>query len=74
VLPGTFKAATLINAASGEDGATFATLLSGNTVQIKADTASNTVTVNDIAVAGVDGVATNGVVHVLSGVLLPPSN
>ena len=72
VIPGEFSAATVVAAAGGmmEDGVNVATLLPGTTVNISLD--GETVMVNDATVIATDVYATNGVIHVIDAVLLPP--
>lgn len=69
VIPGTFSAATVV-AAAGEEGFSAATLLPGTTLSIMVSDGS--VMVNDATVIATDVYATNGVIHVIDGVLLPP--
>ncbi|MDX2141193.1 MAG: fasciclin domain-containing protein [Chloroflexota bacterium] len=69
VIPGTFSAATVV-AAAGEEGFTTATLLGGTTLSIMVD--GESVMVNDATVIAADIYATNGVIHVIDSVLLPP--
>lgn len=69
VVPGQFSAESVI-AVAGEGGANVATLLSGNSLNITV--VDGAVMVNDATVAAADIYASNGVVHVIDGVLLPP--
>jgi len=57
------------------DGMTFPSLLEGKnlTITIEPSTPSNTVKVNDIPVVTADIIASNGVIHVIGGVLIPPA-
>jgi uncharacterized surface protein with fasciclin (FAS1) repeats len=72
VIPGKFSAATVIAAASASpDGIKVATLLPGTTITIKV--VDGKVMVNDATVATPDVAASNGIIHVIDGVLLPPS-
>ncbi len=69
VVPGHFSAETVI-AVAGEAGANVATLLSGNSVNITV--VDGAVMVNDATVVAADVHASNGIVHVIDAVLLPP--
>jgi uncharacterized surface protein with fasciclin (FAS1) repeats len=69
VIPGTFSAETII-AATGEEGFSTATLLGGTTLSVMLD--GESVMVNDATVVAADIYATNGVIHVIDSVLLPP--
>jgi uncharacterized surface protein with fasciclin (FAS1) repeats len=72
VLPGSFSAETVIAVASAApEGVKVATLLPGTTVTITV--VDGAVKVNDATVVTPDVAATNGVIHVVDGVLLPPS-
>jgi transforming growth factor-beta-induced protein len=72
VIPGKFSAATVIAVAGeSEEGVKVATLLLGTTVTIKV--VDGAVMVNDATVAAPDVAVSNGVVHVIDGVLLPPT-
>lgn len=72
VVPGHFSAATVIAAASGsEDGLKVATLLPGTTLTLKV--VDGKVMVNEATVVTPDVAASNGIIHVIDGVLLPPS-
>lgn len=72
VIPGKFSAATVIAVAGeSEEGVKVATLLPGTTVTIKV--VDGAVMVNDATVASPDVAVSNGVVHVIDGVLLPPT-
>lgn len=68
VVPGTLSAATVVGAA-GETGFSALTL-AGTTVNVMVD--GENVMVNDATVIGTDVYATNGVIHVIDAVLLPP--
>lgn len=71
VVPGTFSAATVVAAAGGsEEGVNVATLLPGTTVNVSLD--GESVKVNDATVVATDVYATNGVIHVIDAVILPP--
>ena len=69
VVPGHFTAETVI-AVAGEMGANVATLLAGDTVSITV--VDGAVMVNDATVVAADVHASNGLVHVIDAVLLPP--
>jgi len=69
VVPGHFTAETVI-AVAGETGANVATLLAGDTVSITV--VDGAVMVNDATVVAADVHASNGLVHVIDTVLLPP--
>ena len=69
VVPGSFPAETVI-AAAGDSGANVATLLSGNSLSLMV--ADGAVMVNDATVVAADVAASNGIVHIIDGVLLPP--
>ncbi|MEO8610291.1 MAG: fasciclin domain-containing protein [Chloroflexota bacterium] len=72
VIPGKFSAATVIAVASASpDGVKVATLLPGTTVTIKV--VDGKVMVNDATVVTPDVAASNGIIHVIDGVLMPPS-
>ena len=71
VVPGYFSAATVISVA-GANGAKVATLLPGTTVNITV--VNGSVKINDATVIAPDVMASNGIVHVIDGVLLPPSS
>jgi uncharacterized surface protein with fasciclin (FAS1) repeats len=72
VVPGTFSAKTVIAVAgAAKDGVKVATLLPGTTVTIRI--VDGKVVVNEATVVTPDVGVTNGVVHVIDGVLLPPS-
>lgn len=69
------------NIASGDltDGMTIPTLLEGKNVTIQIEPSStgdgtSVVTVNGITVVTADIAASNGVIHVISGVLMPPKD
>ncbi len=68
VIPGTFSAATVV-AAAGETGFTALTL-AGTTISVMVD--GESVMINEATVVGTDVYATNGVIHVIDSVLLPP--
>ena len=70
VVPGYFSAATVISVA-GVDGAKVATLLPGTSVNITV--VNGSVKINDATVITPDVIASNGIIHVIDGVLLPPS-
>ncbi|MBZ0286350.1 MAG: fasciclin domain-containing protein [Anaerolineae bacterium] len=73
VIPGSFSAETVIAAASAsEEGVKVATLLPGTTLTIKV--VDGSVMVNEGTVATPDVAASNGIIHVIDGVLLPPSD
>ena len=69
VVPGHFAAETVI-AVAGEAGANVATLLPGSSVSIMV--VDGAVMVNDATVVAADVHASNGIVHVIDAVLLPP--
>jgi transforming growth factor-beta-induced protein len=69
VVPGAWDAASVV-AAAGEEGVSVGTLLPGTTVTITVD--GESVLVNDATVVATDVLATNGIVHVIDAVLLPP--
>lgn len=72
VIPGKFSAATVIAVAGeSEEGVKVATLLPGTTVTITV--VDGAVLVNDATVVMPDVAVSNGVVHVVDGVLLPPA-
>jgi uncharacterized surface protein with fasciclin (FAS1) repeats len=71
VVPGKFSAATVIAAAGASaDGVKVATLLPGTTVTLKV--VDGKVMVNDATVTAADVAVSNGVVHVIDKVILPP--
>lgn len=71
VVPGIFTAETVVAAAgSAEEGVNVATLLAGTTVNVSLD--GESVMVNDATVIATDVYATNGVIHVIDAVILPP--
>ena len=72
VVPGKFSAETVVAAAGSmmDEGVNVATLLSGTTVSITTD--GTNVYVNDATVIATDVFATNGVIHVIDSVILPP--
>jgi uncharacterized surface protein with fasciclin (FAS1) repeats len=71
VVPGVFTSNAVVAAASSmEDGLNVGTLLPGSTVAVTVDGGS--VMVNDATVVAVDVAASNGIVHVIDSVLLPP--
>jgi transforming growth factor-beta-induced protein len=73
VVPGKFSAATVIAAAGASaDGVKVATLLPGTTVTLKV--VDGKVMVNDATVAAADVAVSNGVVHVIDQVILPPQS
>jgi transforming growth factor-beta-induced protein len=73
VVPGKFSAETVIAAASAsEEGVKVATLLPGTTLTIKV--VDGKVMINEATVATPDVAASNGIIHVIDGVLLPPSD
>jgi uncharacterized surface protein with fasciclin (FAS1) repeats len=69
VVPGTWSAAGVVGAI-GEEGALVGTVLPGTTLSLMLD--GDSVMVNDATVIATDIFATNGVVHVIDAVLLPP--
>lgn len=72
VVPGVFSAETVVAAAgSSEEGVNVATLLPGTTVSVTLD--GESVKVNEATVVATDVLATNGVIHVIDAVLLPPA-
>lgn len=72
VLPGKFSAETVIAVAGdAPEGVKVATMLPGTTVTIMV--VDGAVMVNDATVAAPDVAVSNGVVHVVDGVLLPPA-
>ncbi len=70
IVPGTFYASDVVNAVS-EGAVDFATGLNGTSVSIALD--GDNVMVNDATVIAADIPATNGVIHVIDSVLLPPA-
>lgn len=71
VIPGEFSAATVVAAAdASEEGVNVATLLPGTTVNVRLD--GESVMVNGANVIATDVYATNGVIHVIDAVILPP--
>jgi uncharacterized surface protein with fasciclin (FAS1) repeats len=70
VVPGEFKAATVL-AATKNGAAKIATYLGGTSVEIM--TKDGKVMVNNATVVATDVLASNGVVHVIDAVLLPPA-
>jgi uncharacterized surface protein with fasciclin (FAS1) repeats len=70
VVPGQFKAATVIAATA--NGPVKIATLGGATLEIK--TMDGKVMVNNATVVAADVAVTNGVVHVIDAVLLPPAN
>jgi uncharacterized surface protein with fasciclin (FAS1) repeats len=73
VVPGKFSAATVIAAAgTSTDGVKVATLLPGTTVTLKV--VDGKVMVNDATVTAADVAVSNGVVHVIDKVILPPQS
>jgi transforming growth factor-beta-induced protein len=70
VVPGYFSAETVVAAAGMEGGVNVATLLPGTTVNVSLD--GETVKVNEANVVATDVMATNGIVHVIDAVILPP--
>jgi transforming growth factor-beta-induced protein len=72
VIPGKFSAATVMAVASASpDGVKLATLLPGTTVTVKV--VDGKVMVNDTTVVTPDVAASNGIIHVIDGVLTPPT-
>lgn len=71
LVPGVFTSAGVVELASMEDGAWLASILPGYYVTLSLD--GESVLVNDSTVIEVDVNATNGVIHVIDTVLLPPS-
>ncbi len=69
VVPGYLSSTTAVAVAGMEDAAV-ATLLPGATLGLMLD--GETLMVNDAAVVTADIVATNGIIHVIDAVLLPP--
>jgi transforming growth factor-beta-induced protein len=70
VVPGELGASTVVAVAAG--GVEVATVLPGTTVTVTASDAG--VTVNDANVIQTDIFGTNGVIHVIDAVLLPPAD
>ncbi|MDZ4767855.1 MAG: fasciclin domain-containing protein [Chloroflexota bacterium] len=71
VVPGHFSAATIVAVTSMDaEGALIATALPGTFVTVTLD--GESVLVNGTTVVATDVYATNGIVHVIDGVLLPP--
>jgi uncharacterized surface protein with fasciclin (FAS1) repeats len=66
VVPFPYYAAEVV----GLDGAYIGTLLPGAALAISVD--GENVFVNDVQIVAVDVLASNGVIHVIDGVLLPP--
>ncbi|MBK8027637.1 MAG: fasciclin domain-containing protein [Chloroflexi bacterium] len=71
VVPGHFASPTVVAVAGAEGGATIATALAGTTVNVSLD--GESVKVNDATVVTVDVHASNGIIHVIDAVILPPS-
>jgi uncharacterized surface protein with fasciclin (FAS1) repeats len=72
VVPGKFSAETVIAVAGeSEEGVRVATLLPGTTVTLMV--VDGAVMVNEATVVSPDVAVSNGVVHVVDGVLLPPA-
>lgn len=71
VVPGHFSAETVVAVAGQEGGVRVATLLPGAAVTIAATDAG--VTVDNANVVTTDVHATNGIIHVIDAVLLPPA-
>jgi uncharacterized surface protein with fasciclin (FAS1) repeats len=69
VVPGTWSAAGVVGAI-GEEGALVGTVLPGTTLSLMLD--GDSVMVNDATVVATDIITTNGIVHVIDAVLLPP--
>jgi uncharacterized surface protein with fasciclin (FAS1) repeats len=69
VVPGYLSSTTAVTVAGMEDAAV-ATLLPGTTLSLMLD--GETLMINDSAVVAADIFATNGVIHVIDAVLLPP--
>jgi uncharacterized surface protein with fasciclin (FAS1) repeats len=70
VVPGYLSSTTAVAVAGMMDEVKVATLLPGTTVTLMLD--GETLMVNDAAVVATDVVATNGIIHVIDAVLLPP--
>lgn len=72
VVPGTFSAATVVGGATaaGEAGLEVATLIPSALTIVVSDAGA---TVNGINIIATDVVASNGVIHVIDGVLVPAS-
>jgi uncharacterized surface protein with fasciclin (FAS1) repeats len=72
VVPGTFSAATVVGGATaaGEAGLEVATLIPSALTIAVSDAGA---TVNGINIIATDVVASNGVIHVIDGVLVPAS-
>ncbi|MCK6580277.1 MAG: fasciclin domain-containing protein [Anaerolineae bacterium] len=70
VVPGHFASPTVVAVAGAEGGVNIATALAGTTVNISLD--GDSVKVNDATVVTVDVHATNGIIHVIDSVILPP--
>ncbi|MCA9906021.1 MAG: fasciclin domain-containing protein [Anaerolineae bacterium] len=71
VVPGHFAAETVVAVAGEDGGVNVATALPGTSVNIVASDMG--VMVNDANVVTTDVHATNGIIHVIDAVLLPPS-
>lgn len=72
IVPGHFAAETVVGVAGmAEEGVNVATLLAGTTVTVALD--GESVKVNDATVVQTDVHATNGIIHVIDAVLLPPT-
>jgi len=71
VVPGHFAAETVVAVAGEDGGVNVATALPGSTVNIVANDMG--VMVNDANVIATDVHASNGIIHVIDAVLLPPS-
>lgn len=71
VVPGHFSAETVVAVAGVEGGVNVATALNGTTVNVAASDAG--VTVNGANVVATDVHASNGIIHVIDAVILPPT-
>lgn len=71
IVPGEFSSDTAIAAAGMEGGVRLATALNGTTVHLTLD--GESLKVDDATVVTPNLYATNGVIHIIDGVLLPPT-
>lgn len=71
VVPGYFSSPTVAAVAGAEGGVNLATALAGSTVNVSLD--GESVKVNEATVIMTDVRATNGIIHVIDSVILPPS-
>jgi uncharacterized surface protein with fasciclin (FAS1) repeats len=71
VIPGEFKAATVV-AATANGEVKLATALAGQALTVSQT--EGQVKVNETTVVQTDIIASNGVIHIIDGVLMPPAN